>query len=67
MSVGKVIEITSTSTKSFEDATAQGIARAAKTVENVTGAWVKEQKVDIENGKISQYRVDLKITFLMKE
>jgi hypothetical protein len=67
MSVAKIIEIYATSSKSFEDAIQQGIARAAKTVDNISGAWVNEQKVDIENGKISQYRVNLKVTFIMND
>lgn len=67
MSVAKIIEIYATSSKSFEDAIQQGIARAAKTVDNISGAWVNEQKVDIENGKISRYRVNLKVTFIMND
>jgi hypothetical protein len=67
MSVAKVIEINASSTKSFEDAIEHGIARAAKTVDNISGAWVKEQKVDIENGKIIQYRVAMKVTFVMND
>lgn len=65
--VGKVVEITSSSAKSFEDAIQNGIARAAKTLEGIQGAWVKEQKVVIRDGKIAEYRVDLKVTFLLKE
>jgi len=67
MSVAKVIEISASSPKSFEDAIQQGIARAARTVDDVRGAWVKEHKVDVENGKITGYRVDLKITFVIHE
>jgi len=66
MSVAKVIEITSTSPKSFEDAVQQGIARATETVKDVRGAWIKEQKVDIEDGKISAYRVSMLVTFILK-
>lgn len=65
MSVAKVIELTATSTKSFEDAIQQGIARATKTLKNVEGAWVKEQQVSIKNGKISGYRVNLMVTFIL--
>ena len=65
--VGKVVEITAASTKSFEDAIAVGIDRAAKTLKNVQGAWVKEQKVIVKEGKITQYRVDLMVTFLLEE
>jgi dodecin len=64
MSVARVTEIISSSKKSFE-AIEKGINRAAKTLKNVEGAWVKEQKVIVKNGKISEYRVDLKITFIL--
>jgi len=65
MSVAKVIEIFSTSEKGFEDAIQTGIAKASETVKNIRGAWVNEQKVDVENGKIVRYRVNLKITFVL--
>ena len=65
--VGKIVEITAASTKSFEDAVTMGIARAAKTLKNVQGAWVKEQKVKVADGRIIEYRVDLKVTFLLEE
>ena len=65
MSVAKVIELSSTSTKSFEDAVEKGIARATKTLKNVQGAWVKEQQVSVENGKIASYRVNLMVTFIL--
>lgn len=65
MSVAKVIELSATSTKSFEDAIQQGVARATKTLKNVEGAWVKEQQVSIENGRISRYRVNLMVTFIL--
>ena len=65
MSVAKVIEIFSTSDKGFEHAIQSGIATAGETVKNIRGAWVNEQKVDIENGKIVRYRVNLKITFVL--
>ena len=67
MSVAKVTEISATSTKGFEDAIKSGIARACKTLKNVKGAWVNGQKVDIENGKITSYRVDLKVTFVLED
>lgn len=67
MSVAKVIEINAASPKSFDDAIRQGIARATKTVEDIKGAWVKEQQVIVENGQIKEYRVDLKVTFLIHE
>ena len=65
--VGKVVEITAASTKRFEDAISMGIDRASKTLKNVQGAWVKEQKVIVKDGKIAQYRVDLMVTFLLVE
>ena len=67
MSVAKVIELTSTSTKSFEDAIQQGIARATKTLRNVRSAWVKEQRVDIKDGQIVDYQVNLMVTFVLDD
>lgn len=65
MSVAKVIELTSTSTKSFEDAIQKGIARADKTLKNVEGAWIKEQKVVVTDGKITAYRINMLVTFVL--
>lgn len=65
MSVARVTEIISSSKKSFEDAIEKGIKRAAKTLKNVEGAWVKQQKIMVKDGKISEYRVDLKVTFIL--
>jgi flavin-binding protein dodecin len=67
MSVAKVSEITASSAKSFEDAVQSGITRANKTLQNVTGAWIKDQEVDIKNGKIVGYKVRMKITFILKD
>lgn len=67
MSVAKVTEITARSNQSFEDAIQQGITRAKKTLDNIEGAWVKEQKVLMNNGNISGYQVDLKLTFELKD
>lgn len=67
MSVARVTEITAESTKSFEDAINTGISRANKTLKNVRGAWVQEQKITITNGKIDHYRVNLKITFVLED
>ena len=67
MSVAKVTEITSTSTVSFEDAIKSGIARASKTLRNVKGAWVASMKVYCDDGKITSYRVDLKVTFVLTD
>jgi flavin-binding protein dodecin len=67
MSVAKVTEITATSTKSFEEAIKAGINRATKTLKNVKGAWIKGFKVEIENGKVRIYRVDMKVTFVLED
>ncbi|MCG3156207.1 MAG: Dodecin [bacterium] len=67
MSVARVTEITSSSPKGFEDAIQMGIDRANKTLKNLTGAWVKEQKVVISNGKITDYRVTMKVTFILQD
>ncbi len=66
MTVAKVVEINASSKKSFEDAIRIGIARASKTLEGIKGAWVNEQKVVVENGKIAEYRVNLKVTFILE-
>lgn len=67
MSVAKVVELTATSPTSFEKAIEAGIARAGETLRDVRGAWVKEMKVEVANGKIVAYRVDLKVTFVLDE
>ena len=67
MSVAKVVEITSTSTTSFEDAIQTGVSRASKTISDVRGAWIKEQKVEVEDGKVTEYRVNMMMTFVVKE
>lgn len=67
MSVARVTEITSSSTSSFEDAIEQGVARAVKTLKNVEGAWVQEQKVVVEGGQITAYRVNMKVTFILED
>jgi len=67
MSIAKVSEIISSSSKSFEDAVQAGIKRANKTLENVSGAWIKDQKVKVEKGKITDYRVIMSVTFVLKE
>jgi len=65
MSVAKVTELISSSTTSFEDAIAQGVSRASQTLRGVSGAWVQDQKVVVNNGKIVEYRVNLKVTFIL--
>ena len=67
MTVARISEISSVSKKSFEDAIVQGIERANKTLKNVKGAWVKDQEVIIENGKVSGYKVILKVTFVLTD
>ena len=65
MSVAKVIELTASSPKSFEDAVQAGIEKSGETLRNVKGAWVSEQKVDVEDGKSVEYRVTLRVTFVL--
>jgi flavin-binding protein dodecin len=67
MAVAKVTEISSTSTQSFEDALNQGIARASQTIRNLKGAWVKEQQVKLADGKITEYQVNLLLSFVLEE
>ena len=67
MSVAKVIEIIASSKKSFEDAVAQGVSKAADSLHDITGAWVKDQSVKVVDGKVVEYRVSLKVTFVLKD
>ncbi len=67
MSVAKVSEISATSTKGFEDAIQVGIARASKTLRNVRGAWVKEQHVRCDGGKVVEYQVNMMVTFVLDD
>ncbi len=66
MSVARVTEVIASSSVSFEDAVKVGVARACKTLTNVTGAWVQDEQVVVENGAITEYRVNLKITFVLE-
>ena len=66
MSVAKVTEISASSPTSFEDAIEKGIERADKTLDKVKGAWVNEMKVEVKDGKVNGYRVNLKVTFVLK-
>ncbi|HEY7604053.1 MAG TPA: dodecin family protein [Gaiellaceae bacterium] len=66
MSVAKVIEITASSTESFEDAVRVGIEKSGESLRDIRGAWVSEQKVDVENGAIVAYRVTLRISFVLE-
>lgn len=65
MSVAKTSEITAASSKSFEDAVRDGIRKMSKTVDNIEGAWVKEQKVVVKDGEVDEYRVTMKVTFIV--
>ena len=67
MSVAKIIEIIASSKKSFEDAVAQGVSKAADSLHDITGAWVKDQSVKVVDGKVVEYRVSLKVTFVLKD
>lgn len=66
MAVAKITELTSSSKKSFDDAIATGIKRATKTLEHVSGAWIQDQEVVIEKGSIVEYRVRMRVTFVLK-
>ena len=67
MSIARVTEVTASSTVSFEDAIKKAVARADKTLKNVEGAWVQEQKVVVRGGEVTEYRVNLKITFVLED
>ena len=67
MSVAKVTEITSSSKKSFDDAIESGIERASKTLENISGAWIADQEVVVKDNKIKEYRVKMKVTFVLRD
>lgn len=65
MSIARVTEITASSSESFDDAIETGVERASKTLRNVTGAWLQDSKVEVKDGRISEYRVSLKVTFVL--
>ncbi len=67
MSIARTTEIASSSEKSFEDAIKKGVKRYSKTIDNVEGAWIKEQKVVVKDGDISEYRVTMKVSFVLKD
>ena len=67
MSVAKVTEIIASSPKSFDDAVSNGIRRASKTIKNIRGAWISQQKVTVEKGKITEFRVIMRVTFVLNE
>lgn len=67
MSVARVTEIIASSSKSFDDAVENGVQRACETLKNVEGAWVQDQKIIVHDGKIAEYRVNLKVTFVLAD
>lgn len=67
MSIGRVTEISATSTESFDDAVKQGIQRASKTLRNIESAWIKDSNVNVSNGNVSEFRVNLAVTFLLDD
>ena len=67
MSVAKVTEIIASSTESFDDAMKKGIKRASKTLKGITGAWVSDQKVTVRDGKVEEYRVVMRVTFILAD
>ena len=66
MSVARTTEVSASSSKSFEDAISKGIKRFSKTIDNVEGAWIKEQKVLVKDGEVTEYRVTMKVSFVLK-
>lgn len=67
MSVARITEIIASSSKGFDDAVEKGVDRACKTLNKVQGAWVQDQKVTVKDGKIDEYRVTLKVTFVLDD
>jgi flavin-binding protein dodecin len=67
MSVARVTEISSTSPQSFEDAIRQGLDRATRTLRGVTSAWIKDQRVKLDNGRVAEYQVNMEVTFVLDE
>lgn len=67
MSIVKVVEISASSPTSFHEAIEKGISRASRTIQNITGAWVNEEKVIVENGRVTEWRVNLKVSFVIDD
>jgi dodecin len=67
MSVARVTEISATSVQSFEDAIRQGLDRATKTLRNVSAAWIKDQRVKLDNGRVAEYQVNMEVTFVLDD
>lgn len=66
-SIAKITEISSSSSKSFDDAIDKGVKKANKTLDNITALWIKDQSIVVDNGKIKEYRVMMKMTFILKD
>ena len=67
MSIARTTEISAASNKSFEDAVRKGVRRFSKTINHVEGAWIKEQKVVVKDGEVEEYRVVMKVTFVLDD
>ena len=67
MSVARTTEVSASSGKGFEDAIQKGIKRFSKTIDHIEGAWVKEQKVVVKDGEVTEYRVTMKVSFILKD
>jgi flavin-binding protein dodecin len=67
MAVAKVTEIVASSPKSFDDAVVNGIRRASKTIKNIRGAWIAQEKIQVEEGKITEFRVTMRVTFVLED
>lgn len=67
MSIARITEISASSSKSFDDAVKKGISRAHKTLKNVKGAWIEDQKLECDGGKIKKYMVRMKVTFVLND
>jgi dodecin len=67
MSIARVSEVSATSSKSFEDAIQQGLARSVKTLRNVRSAWIKEQQVRLTDGRVTEYQVNMMVTFVLDD
>jgi flavin-binding protein dodecin len=67
MSVARITEISASSKESFDDAIKSGVARASKTIRNIEGAWIKDQKVVVKEGRVAEYRVNMQVTFILDD
>ena len=67
MTIARITEVSAGSTKSFEDAARQGVSRASKTLRNISGAWIQDQEVVVKDGEVVEYRVKMKVTFVLED